>query len=263
MSKAGKRFEALRDFANLLPYLDPFWWLMLRRCARIAAKTEETRRCLPRKSMERAVVTLENMVPNQPFLAGTSDRNPPLKVLYAGNLRPLKGVHLAIQAVALLRGRVSVELTIVGDGPEERRLKEEVTRLKLERCVHFFSWMPRTEVLGLYATHDALLFPSLHDSSGTVVMEAIAHGRPVICLDLGGPAATVDEHCARVVNTKGRTEEQVVHGMAEALLEFAQMPSKDWIEMRQAAIRRAEFYAPNLVIRRVYGPILKLQEMQG
>jgi glycosyltransferase involved in cell wall biosynthesis len=263
MSRRGRRFEALRDFANLLPYFDPFWWSMLRNCARIAVKTEETRRCLPRKSMERAVVTLENMVPECPFLAGKSERNEPLKLLYAGNLRALKGIHLAVRALALVRDDAPVSLTIVGKGPEECGLKEEVSRLGLEQSISFSPWIPRDEVIAMYATHDALLFPSLHDSSGTVVMEAIAHGKPVICLDLGGPAVTVDEFCARIVNTGGKTEEQVVQGIAAAIVELARMPSEEWQEMRQAAVRRAGFYTPDLVIKRVYGPLLEAQGERG
>lgn len=257
LSAKGKIVEALRLLANVIPYFDPFWRSMLRHSARIAVRTEETRRCLPRNTTERTVLALENMVAEQPFLAGETERIPPLKLLYAGRLLAWKGIHLAIRAVALLDNQVPVELTIAGKGPEEARLKDEVRRLELEESIHFLPWMPRAEVPGLYATHDALLFPSLHDSGGTVVMEATWHGRPVICLDLGGPAVTVDKDCARIVSTNGKTEEQVIRGIADAILELARMPSNEWDEMRRAAIRRAEFYLPDRVIGRVYGSLLR------
>ena len=38
----------------------------------------------------------------------------------------------------------------------------------------------------LFGSHDLFLFPSLHDSGGFVVLEALSHGLPVVCLDLGG-----------------------------------------------------------------------------
>ena len=38
-----------------------------------------------------------------------------------------------------------------------------------------------------------LIHPSLHDSGGWVCLEAMAAGRPVICLDLGGPGLQVTE----------------------------------------------------------------------
>jgi glycosyltransferase involved in cell wall biosynthesis len=257
MSGAAKRFEMLRDLANLIPRFDPFWMSMLGHSARIAVKTEETRACLPRKSRERAIITLENMVTEQPRLAGDIGRMPPFKLIYAGRLLQWKGVHLALRAMSLVVAQERAELTIVGRGPEESRLRADVRTLKLEPFVHFAPWMPKSEVLGLYSTHDALLFPSLHDSGGTVVMEAIAHGKPVICLDLGGPPVTVDEYCARVVSTRGKTEEQVIQGMADAIVEFCRMDPTDWEEMRKAAVRRAKFYAPDQVIGRVYGPLIK------
>jgi len=46
-----------------------------------------------------------------------------------------------------------------------------------------------------YSTHDAFLFPSLHDSSGNAVLEALSCGLPVVCLDVGGPAVLVDSSC--------------------------------------------------------------------
>jgi glycosyltransferase involved in cell wall biosynthesis len=257
MSGRDRCFEAIRDLANLLPHFDPFWRSMLRRCSRIVVKTEETRACLPRKSRERAIVALENMVAEQPCLAGEIARVPPLKLLYAGRLVQWKGVHLALRAMALVVDRARVELTIVGKGAEESRLRDEARRLNIEQFIHFAPWLPKAEVLALYSTHDALLFPSLHDSSGTVVMEAIAHGKPVICLDLGGPSVTVDEDCARIVSTRGRTGEQVIHGMADAILELACMTSGKWEEMRRAAMRRAQMYSPEQVIARVYGPLIE------
>ncbi|MDP9052701.1 MAG: glycosyltransferase [Acidobacteriota bacterium] len=256
MSRQARVFESARDIANLLPHFDPFWRLMLKRSARIVAKTEETRASLPRSSMKRTIISMEHMITERPRLAGGIRRVPPLKLLFAGRLLAWKGVHLALRALALVLEKEPAELTIVGKGPEEDRLKADVKRLNLEKFVHFAPWMPKSEVLDLYSTHDALLFPSLHDSSGTVVMEAITHGRPVICLDLGGPSVTVDESCARIVNTRHKTEEQVVQGMANAVLEFCLMSPENWETLRRAAARRAQLYTPSQVIGRVYGPLI-------
>ena len=127
----------LRDVANLLPTFDPFWRSMLRHSARIAVKTEDTRRCLPRKSRERAVVHPGKHGLKQPFLAGNTDRVPPLKAPLRGTPASVKGVHLAVKAIALSRDQVPVTLTIVGKGPEEIKLKDQVRRLGLEGSIHF------------------------------------------------------------------------------------------------------------------------------
>ena len=51
--------------------------------------------------------------------------------------------------------------------------------------------MPRARALEVVAESDVLLHPTLHDSGGFVTLEAMAAGRPVVCLDLGGPALQV------------------------------------------------------------------------
>jgi glycosyltransferase involved in cell wall biosynthesis len=69
-----------------------------------------------------------------------------------------------------------------------------------------------------------LLFPSLHDSGGHVVLEAMAHGLPVVCFDLGGPGSMVDVSCGRVIVTAGRSRAAVVRGLTDALQELADDP---------------------------------------
>jgi glycosyltransferase involved in cell wall biosynthesis len=253
MSRKAQVFEALRDLANLFARLDPFWHAMLRNCACIVVKTEETRASLPLKYRAGAAISLDNMAQNQPFLAGASRREPPFKLLYAGRLLPWKGLHLAVQAMAKVASAGAFRLTIVGKGEEERRLKEDVRRMGLQDCVEFIPWVPRSEVLALYAVHDAFLFPSLHDSGGTVVLEAISRGKPVICFDLGGPPLIVDRYCARIVGARGKTEEQAIQGLADAMIELSRMPDLEWDQMRHAAMRRAQFCSSDQVIAHVYG----------
>ncbi len=63
--------------------------------------------------------------------------------------------------------------------------------------------MPQDELFRLYQTHDLLLFPSLHDSGGFVALEALAHGMPIVCLDLGGPGDLETSDCGIVVEIAG------------------------------------------------------------
>jgi glycosyltransferase involved in cell wall biosynthesis len=51
-----------------------------------------------------------------------------------------------------------------------------------------------------------------------VVLEALAHGLPVVCTDRGGPGVIVTDRCGRVVKTEGKTKQEVVEALAESLL---------------------------------------------
>ena len=99
----------------------------------------------------------------------------PRKLLYAGRLLYWKGVHIAIEAMSrLVTHMPDAHLTIVGNGPEETRLKSEIAERNLEANITLVPWMPQEQFLHLYDTHDVFVFPSLHDSAGWVVLESLA-----------------------------------------------------------------------------------------
>jgi glycosyltransferase involved in cell wall biosynthesis len=105
----------------------------------------------------------------------------------------LKGLHLALNAFAkLVAERPRSRFTIVGGGADERPLRALAIALDIDGCVDWVPWLSHSEVLAVYPQHDVFLFPSLHDSSGNVVLEAMSRGLPVVCLKRGGPAAIVD-----------------------------------------------------------------------
>jgi glycosyltransferase involved in cell wall biosynthesis len=150
---------------------------------------------------------------------GSGDK---LRLLYAGRLLEWKGVDLAIHAVKALRDRgVAVKLTIAGAGPAQAGLKRLATELKAEPLLRWILWVPHNQLRELYDDHDILVFPSLRDSGGMVVLEALAHGLPVVCTDRGGPASIVNDRCGRVVPTENRTRTQVVDALTDTLHELS------------------------------------------
>lgn len=224
LSAREKLKELARGLANRLAGVDPLLRLALRRADLVLAKTDQTVAALPAWVRDRAVVFPEIGVDTE--LARTvCARAPgaPLRVLFAGRLLGWKGAHLALRAVAgaLARG-ADVHLTLVGSGPYAMTLHALADRLGLDAGrITWLSHVPQTELFALYARSHCFVFPSLHDSSGNVVLEAQSFGLPVICLDLGGPSTLVSRASAWVVDTGGRDETAVVEGIADGLVELA------------------------------------------
>src|SRR3990172_2688633 len=77
------------------------------------------------------------------------------------------------------------------NGPDSGRLEKSARDLGIMTRVRFAGRMSRHEVLRMLGDAHVLVHPSLHDSGGWVCVEAMAAGKPVICLDLGGPAPAV------------------------------------------------------------------------
>jgi glycosyltransferase involved in cell wall biosynthesis len=110
--------------------------------------------------------------------------------VYAGRLLGLKGLGLAIEALTRPGAR-GWRLHLYGDGPQRGRLQRLAARHGVADRVRFLGTRPRADVLAALARSDAMVFPSIRDSAGWSVAEAMASGCPVVCLDAGGPAALV------------------------------------------------------------------------
>ena len=92
--------------------------------------------------------------------------------------------------------------------------------------------MPRERVLKLYPEYDAFLFPSLHDTGGYAVIEAMFNELPVLCLDCGGPAVTVRNGCGVKVPLGPRP--QMVADLAAAISRYDRDRKVMWTEGKNA-----------------------------
>jgi glycosyltransferase involved in cell wall biosynthesis len=145
------------------------------------------------------------------------------RVLSVGSLVHFKGFELGLRAFASFHRRFpQSEYWLVGDGPERKRLERLARRLGVAGQVTFLGELPRGEVLAKLGECDVLLHPTLHDSGGWASLEAMAAGRPVICLDCGGPALQVTPETG--IKVAGISPSQVITDLAEALVRLASDP---------------------------------------
>ncbi|HXG34264.1 MAG TPA: glycosyltransferase family 4 protein, partial [Bryobacteraceae bacterium] len=111
-----------------------------------------------------------------------------------GRLEDWKGQQFGLRAFArLLEDYPECEYWLVGDGPERTELKQLAKKLHCADRVRFIGQVPRSRVLSLLSEIDILVHPSLREAFGLAVLEAMAAGRPVVCLDLGALPELVGE----------------------------------------------------------------------
>jgi glycosyltransferase involved in cell wall biosynthesis len=168
---------------------------------------------------------------------GTPGNNK-FRILSAGKLLRLKGFHLAIRAFKAFTQRCTdAEFTIIGDGPELPSLKALVESLGLQTQVRFYGWLPREQLLKEMAYCEVFLFPSLRDGGGAVVVEAMAAGKPVICLNIGGPGLHITDKCG--IKVEPHSPKQAIREMAGAL-ERLYIDRELRYQLGKAARERAE-----------------------
>ena len=115
-----------------------------------------------------------------------------LELIFVGGLIPCKACDLALRAAAPLLRDDLARFTILGDGPERKRLEELVKSLGIEERVLFCGWRSHEEVLMRLRSADVMVFPSVRDFGGGVVFEALAVGAVPVVADFGGPGDIVN-----------------------------------------------------------------------
>jgi glycosyltransferase involved in cell wall biosynthesis len=100
----------------------------------------------------------------------------PTVLLFVGNDFVKKGLPALLQALAQLPAQT--QLAVVGNGESEPAMRKLTDRLGLTARVHFLG--SQRDMGFAYRAADALVHPTLEDSFGMVVLEAMAHGLPVV-----------------------------------------------------------------------------------
>lgn len=108
-------------------------------------------------------------------------------VLGVGRLVNKKGFADLLTALARMPGDVggrAVHLLIAGDGSQRAALQAQAAQLGIAQRVHWAGW--QSDPSPLYAAADLFVCPSLHEPLGNVILEAWAHGLPVVSTETHG-----------------------------------------------------------------------------
>lgn len=250
--------DITRDFANLLVRIDPLVRRTLREADRIYVTSPQTQQLLPRKVRDRSAVKLaigavDAEESQQPATAQTgSPVDDAFRVLYVGRFIGWKGMHLGLRAFRDLQRRVpEARLTMVGRGRDEGAWKALAASLGIADKVTWIPWLEQQQLAAVYRQQHCFLFPSLHDSGGMVVLEALGHGLPVVCLNLGGPGVIVDESCGHRIGVEGRSRAQVITALSGALHAVARDPELRQ-QLSQGAVSRVEQFRWSALIDSIY-----------
>lgn len=119
----------------------------------------------------------------------------PVRLLYVGYLKHMKGLTDVIDALAILRDEgEDVELHLVGAGPEEEALRARAGRCDLVDRVHFHGYVIMGPDLNRhYDQADVFVFASLSEGSPRVVLEAMAHSLPVVSTPVGSVPELIED----------------------------------------------------------------------
>lgn len=175
-----------------------------------------------------------------------------LKIFWSGVFERRKALPLLLMALSCFEGRWTLD--VVGDGPMRRSWMSLSDKLRLAKHVTWHGWRPRREALTVLQRANVAVVTSLHDLTSTVLVEALAYGKPVVCLRHCGFADAVDETCGIPIAID--RSEDMVNAFTEALLRLKDPALRK--ELSRGARKRAEMYVWKNKMKRLHGIIERI-----
>lgn len=145
-----------------------------------------------------------------------------LKLLFAGRIVEIKGVHTAVEALPTIQRAlpsIQVSLTIIGDRQDrhyQERLGALVDRFGVGDAIEFAESVAESELPNVFATHDIYLFPSLYEPFSLTLIHALRAAIPTVASDAGGNGEIVLDRRTGLLFTRGDAQ-----ALAEAVVTLA------------------------------------------
>lgn len=148
------------------------------------------------------------------------------KILVVARLESEKNVAAAIELMpAVLQEVPDAKLLIAGTGSQEQLLRARTRQLGLESVVLFLGY--RREIASIYQSVDVVLVPSLYESYGASIVEALAAGTPVVSNDVG-----IAREAGAIVTSADEWKDALVRclrGKIRGELKIATPSREEWV----------------------------------
>lgn len=193
----------LRPLHRLLRPLSRFIWS---RAAAVTAISDHLRALAHGTMSDIDISVIRNAVDTEMFPRTTRSRRPgPLRLVCVCRLIRRKGLEHLVHAVGDLRD-LGAELEIVGSGQQYEYLASLIDRLGLADRITLTGYVPRERLADHYNAADIFVLPSISESFGQVLLEAMSTGLPVIASRVGGIPEFVEHGAGGLLIEPGSRE---------------------------------------------------------
>lgn len=223
LSLKGRLLQYLRKFLKLTVFINPIFFLSACKADLLLCRTPSTVNTIPgwfrRKTLLLTDGAIESDILNHTCQYTEREE---IRLIATSRLIHTKNVSTLVKAVRYIPERYAIKLTIVGSGPEEESLKELIKTLRLQTRVTMITFVPRQEIFRMLSESDIYLFASLKEACNLSLLEAMAVGLPVVCLNWTGMSISTDDSCA--IRLSVTTPEQMPEDMALAIIRLIEDP---------------------------------------
>ena len=202
---------SFREFVNKSCSWNPFYKKALRSYYKIYCINNETQ-----KQISRIVgkdvplmpeLALRDEYKNLPIRKGNNDI---LKIVFVGRLIGKKGIAFRVDALSLMPTDIKWQLFIFGYGDDHAIIEKQIADSGIGKNVKLMGNRPLNQIAEAYQQADVFVLPSLRETSGNVLLEAMAYAVPIVAFDTSFCRLLKEVDCGVFVNT-----DQALEGIKE------------------------------------------------
>ena len=194
---------SFREFVNKSCSWNPFYKKALRSYYKIYCINNETQKqisCIVGKDVPlMPELALRDEYKNLPIRKGKNDI---LKIVFVGRLIGKKGIAFLVDALSLMPTDMDWELLIFGDGDDRALIEKQIADSCIGKNVKLMGNRPLNQIAEAYQQADVFVLPSLRETSGNVLLEAMAYAVPIVAFDTSFCRLLKEVDCGVFINTE-------------------------------------------------------------
>ena len=228
--KGHEKSEWFRSTMNKLTTVLPGYRKALRNAAVIYSSNDETTAYISHRmgGMDTSkLIQMTELCIDSDYLSEREslqkEAGQTVHIVVSGRLIYRKGIDLLLDAVARVKTSAPFVVDIFGEGNQEAYLKKKAVECGLAGKVLFHGKVGFEEMQSQYKKADIYILPSLRETTGTAVFEAMANKLPVIALNQNGVKHIVQKDAGLLIDV--HSKEQILKDFAEAIKTLIEDPA--------------------------------------
>ena len=211
--------DRFREFVNKVTVLNPIYKRKIRSFSKIFASNIETYNAISKISYKNCskLVEIGGGYETSCGWKNNEHQNDRIVLLYVGRLIKKKGIEFLIEALKKLPLELNYVCKIYGEGSLDKKIEKMIIEYGLSDKVFMMGYLPFDEIDNAYKGADIFLMPSLRETGGTVLVEAMSHYLPIVALDQSFCHELSLNKCGLFIDTSGSAEE-ITNDYSQAII---------------------------------------------
>lgn len=241
----GVFFEILRKLSNIQIKYSILNYFIFKLSKKIILTSIETKNLVPKKFHKKCLImpAISNNKINYNF-----KKKKKFRMYFAGRLDEIKGIEILMKVFKRINSfNNKIVLNIYGDGSEKKKIIDFININNLRENVFLHKPLTQKDYLKQIKKNDLLIFPTLRDSGGYVILEALNNNIAVISTNAGGPKTIVTKNSLGIVDVKNNSRSKIIELFEKKIKKYYLNSSKVSVSLNK-----------NILINKKYNRIYKM-----